>query len=175
MKQEHRFVAELYSLLKPFIDVSQPLFLSLDGEAAKKGVTEEIFEDSHVPDLWFTICGNERPTTLEAKIVGDNKRITLTQNQISQWRSCGNSAHKPDGWVVVNIECSLFYHWEHAEFLPTLDACESTQRYPKLRIPENVNQFDSVEQLAMWVLRTHTKRSPCTGPSTPGACSDPAG
>ena len=91
MKQEHRFVAELYSLLRPFIDPSTPLFLSLDGEAAKKGVTLGLFVDSDVPDLWFTIIGNNRPTTLEAKVIGDDRRMKLNNTQLTQWRTGGQS------------------------------------------------------------------------------------
>lgn len=56
-KQEHRFVAELYRFLAPFVDVEAGVYLSLDGMAALRGVEAKIFEDSDVPDLWFTLVG----------------------------------------------------------------------------------------------------------------------
>src|SRR5438552_11675650 len=64
MKQEHRFVADLYRYIAPFIDTAEPIFLSLDGEAAKKGVSEKHFGDAGIPDMWFTLVGATMPTLI---------------------------------------------------------------------------------------------------------------
>ncbi len=79
MKQEHRFVADLYHYLAPFIDSSKATYVSLDGEAAKKGVTEKLFNDSDVPDLWFHLVGVEKTILLEAKILNPDRTITVEQ------------------------------------------------------------------------------------------------
>jgi hypothetical protein len=50
-KREHQFVAETYRHLAPFIDSSKGVYLSLDGEAAKQGVLQGIFQDACVRPL----------------------------------------------------------------------------------------------------------------------------
>ena len=59
MKQESRFVAELYRYLAPFIDTARELYVSLDGMAARQGVLGGHFTDPDVPDLWFYLVLNQ--------------------------------------------------------------------------------------------------------------------
>src|SRR5436309_86774 len=49
VKQENHFVAELWRYLAPFIDTSSQSYLSLDGIAARKGVSDHVLADADVP------------------------------------------------------------------------------------------------------------------------------
>jgi hypothetical protein len=152
VRQEHRFVADLYRYLAPFIDTTRPIYLSLDGEAAKKGVTEQIFGDADVPDLWFTLVGEDEPVLIEAKIT-DGKCVTIGRGQLISWRSNGTGRHKPAAWVAANHSLDRFYFWRHEEFLTILDACTSQRKYPKVRMPASAKAFDDLRLLALELLR----------------------
>ncbi len=152
MRQEHLFVAELYRYLAPFVDIKQDLYLSLDGIAAKRGVTQKHFEDETVPDLWFTVLGCQTPILLEAKIVEKGK-VTVGKAQLSAWRSQGRGKHRPIAWVGSTETMSRFYFWTHQEFLANLDACTSTVAFPKVKIPADPKEFSRIEELALHVLR----------------------
>lgn len=152
VKQESRFVAELYRYLAPFIDTSKALYLSLDGIAARKGVSDNLFADADVPDLWFTLAGSSEIALLEAKILGPDEAVTVNQGQLTAWRSSGSGQHKPTAWVAADEGLTAFYHWTHAAFLPRLDASNATVQYPKLRIPEDRKEFPEVRQLALHIL-----------------------
>ena len=152
MRQEHRFVADLYRYLAPFIDTARPIYLSLDGEAAKKGVTERVFDDADVPDLWCTLIGEAHPLLIEAKIT-DGKCITVGRGQLVSWRTNGAGRHKPVAWVAANHSLDRFYSWHHVEFLAILDACTSQRKYPKVRIPPSAKAFDDIRLLALELLR----------------------
>ena len=152
MKQEHRFVAELYRYLAPFIDTAKPLFLSLDGEAAKKGVTEKHFQDASIPDLLFTVFGRTESMLVEAKIIEAGK-ITIGRNQLKAWCSIGPGRHKPSAWVAANVSLDTFYYWRHDQFLELLDACTSQTEYPKLRLPKSARDFRDIRLLALELLR----------------------
>jgi hypothetical protein len=155
MKQEHRFVAELFGYLKPFVATDHPVFISLDGEAAKKGVRSGLFDDADVPDLWFTIVGCANPTLIEAKIIGGNRRMQLGRTQLHRWRTGGGSAHAPHGWVAANEELNQFLYWSHDNFLPKMDASQSTTRYSSIGIPNDAIVFPSIPELALHVLKCH--------------------
>ena len=152
MKQEHRFVADLYRYLSPFIDTSKELYLSLDGIAARRGVADKTFADADVPDLWFTIAGTARLILLEAKVLNRNRTVTVNRGQLSAWRTRGAGQHKPTAWVAADETLQTFYYWNHADFLPRLDRTTATSRYPKLRMPDNCIEFSEVRQLALQVL-----------------------
>lgn len=153
MKQEHRFVAELYRYLSPFIDSNKPIYLSLDGIAASKGVQEKLFKDADVPDLWFYLIGASTVTQIEAKVVDHRGRVTLGQRQLNAWRTGGRGKHKPSAWIATDINFKLFYYWEHNHFLPALDACRSKQQYVHLRAPTNVFSCNDIRKLALRILR----------------------
>src|SRR5438270_2454272 len=114
MKQEHRFVADLYRYLAPFVDREKTIYVSLDGEAAKKGVSEKLFNDSDVPDLWFHFVGCGSTVLLEAKILNINGAITIGRGQMTAWKSNGCGQHKPSGWVAADQKLKKFYYWPHA-------------------------------------------------------------
>ena len=159
MKQEHKFVAELFSYLRPFVATTSPVFISLDGEAAKKGVKLGHFCAPDVPDLWFTLVGCETPTLIEAKIFGGNRRMQLGRTQLHRWRTGGTSAHAPHGWVAANEELDQFLYWSHESFLPKLDASKSTTRYASIGIPEDAIVFSSIQELALHVLVCHIRNT----------------
>jgi hypothetical protein len=153
MKQESRFVAELYRYLAPFIDTSSHLHLSLDGEAAKKGVSDRVFTDPDVPDLWFTLIGSTHPTLLEAKVLNAARRIIVNRRQLYAWRSSGPGQHKPTAWVATNEALKTFFYWKHSDFIPQLDASGATSKYPTFKLPDVRAEFPDVRQLALHVLR----------------------
>lgn len=153
MKQEHRFVADLYRYIAPFIDTAEPIFLSLDGEAAKKGVSEKHFGDAGIPDMWFTLVGATMPTLIEAKIV-EGKKVTLSQSQLCAWRGRGPGAHKPCAWVAANDSFEKYFCWRHDDFVSLLDTCTSERKYPQIRIPSNAQEFADIRLVALALLRT---------------------
>lgn len=153
MKQEHRFVADLYRYLAPFIDPDKAIFVSLDGEAAKKGVSEKKFIDSDVPDLWFHFVGRASAVLLEAKILNVNDTITVTRGQITGWRSAGAGQHKPSAWIASDQDLKKFYFWSHSSFQCRLDDCQSKQKYPKIKLPEEHVEFDDIRSLALHIIR----------------------
>ena len=152
MKQEHRLVAEIYRYLAPFIDVNRDIFLSLDGQAARTGVTAGRFTDPDIPDLLFTIVGASTPTRLEAKIL-HNGAALLMCSQIKAWRSDGSSNYKPNGWVAANRNFDQFYYWPHSEFVASLDRCKASQVTHSLAAPKSRLVFSTVPELALYVLR----------------------
>ena len=156
MKQEHRFVAELYRYLSPFVDSNEDIYLSLDGEAAKKGVSQKYFEDADVPDLWFTLIGHSSETLIEAKSLYSANSIKLGQGQLTAWKTGGAGKHKPSAWIAVaeGKELKPMYYWRHDAFLSKLDTCQSTQDYPEIRLPDDKLVFDDIRVLALHILRT---------------------
>jgi hypothetical protein len=153
VKQESRFVADLYRYLAPFIDTDSPLYLSLDGIAARKAVSDSVFVDPDVPDLWFTLAGSSRLTLLEAKVLNADRSVTVNQGQLTAWRSTGSGQHKPTAWVAANEALTVFFYWTHTDFLARLDASTATAQYPKFRLPDVRAEFPEVRQLALHVLR----------------------
>jgi hypothetical protein len=153
MRQEHRFVADLYRYLAPFIDPYKPIYLSLDGEAAKKGVKEEFFEDRDVPDLWFTLLGNQTETLLEAKTLFSPNSIKLGQRQLTAWRSNGPGKHRPWAWVAASSDLKQLSFWRHEAFLGKLDRCRSNADYPDIRLPDDKVAFTDIRALALHILR----------------------
>jgi hypothetical protein len=155
MKQEHLFVANLYHYLLPFIDSAKLIPVSLDGEAAKKGVKERRFQDSNVPDLWFTLVGGSAPVLLEAKVMNGNGSITIGHGQLSAWRRNGNGRHPPTAWVASNEALSEFYYWSHGGFSERLHECRARGKYPRIRPPKDkMSHFCDIRQLALHILRT---------------------
>jgi hypothetical protein len=150
-KREHQFVAEIYRHLAPFIDSDKGVYLSLDGEAAKQGVRQGIFQDACVPDLWFTFVGALHPTLMEAKILSGNQ-IKLQREQLVRWRSNGAGLHKPQGWIAADQTLGSFYYWDHALLCTRLDASNGTT--PQILItPPRMDPFDDIRKLALHIIR----------------------
>ena len=152
MKQEHKFVAELYRYLAPFIDTNEHLFISLDGQAAIGGVGG-VFTDATIPDLWFTFIGKNIPVLIEAKTIDTDGRMLLMKSQLEAWRSNGVGAHKPEYWVAVNREFNVFYFWEQEEFLYRLDNSRANTKTLTLLPPDNRIEFNNVSELALHILK----------------------
>ena len=158
MKQEHRLVAEIYRFLAPFINASNDIYLCLDGQAARTGVTDGRFSDPDVPDMWFTLVGAAQPLRLEAKIL-DGNAATLMSSQVRAWRSTGSSKYSPDAWVAANRAFDTFYFWPHSDFVRQLDKCTATQPSHKLAAPRDRLSFSSIPELALHVLRVAPNNS----------------
>jgi hypothetical protein len=153
-KREHQFVAETYRYLAPFIDSSKGVYLSLDGEAAKQGVLQGIFQDACVPDLWFTFVGANQPLLIEAKILSGNQ-IKLQKDQLLRWRTNGTGAHKPHAWIAADQTFKNFYFWEHTLLCTKLDASNATTDQIAIT-PPRVDAFDDIRKLALHIIRTAT-------------------
>ena len=154
MKQEHRFVADLYRYLAPFITDEKPFYLSLDGEAAKKGVKEGLFKDADIPDLWFTLLSEESPILIEAKILATNSSIRVNKRQLEAWRTTGKGNHKPYAWVAAKSDLNEFYYWPHNDFLKKLDDCRAKTEYPKICLPDDqLTTFKDIRMLVLHILR----------------------
>jgi hypothetical protein len=152
MNQEHKFVCLLFHSLAQFIDPEKPIYISLDGEAAKKGVQEKLFLDPNVPDLWFSFVGIKQNILLEAKVLDTANRIKLSQNQINAWKTKGGGNHKPNGWVCRNEALDKFYYWKHECFIDKIDNNNSNADYPKKAKPKQSMEFNKISELAMFIL-----------------------
>ncbi len=155
MKQEHRFVAQLFGYLAPFVDDAKPLYLSLDGEAAKKGVRESHFKDPTVPDIWLTLV-DKRELRIEAKILSGNDRFIVGKEQLSAWFATGKGAHPPTGWVVANEKLTDFYYWAHSEIAHQPTKAIQGGRYYEVRAPTMKRTFGTVREVALHILGAAT-------------------
>ena len=153
MKQEALFVAETYRLAYPHIDVEKPLYLGVDGAAAHSAAKSGAFLDGTIPDLWFTVRGRTEKTLVEAKSVGEGRRVLLMRGQLTKWRSGGGGAHRPDYWIAAEGGMSRFFLWSHAEFLPSLDGCSNSQRTASVRIPRSSAEFLTVGEMVESLVR----------------------
>jgi hypothetical protein len=152
MKQEHRFVAQLFGYLAPFVDEEQALFLSLDGEAAKRGVTEKHFTDSIVPDIWLTLLDG-RALRIEAKIMSWARGFSVGHSQHEAWfGASGGGSHKPTGWVVANEALKEFFYWPHAKIAHQPTKVINQGRYFTVEAPSMKPKFGSLQQLALHLL-----------------------
>jgi hypothetical protein len=90
---------------------------------------------------------------LEAKIIDGDRRVAMSLAQLTAWRSMGTGRHKPVAWVAADEALSAFFYWSHADFLPRLDATNTTVPNPRLAMPDPHVQFPEIRQLALHVLR----------------------
>lgn len=135
MKQENKFVAQLFHYLAPFVDLEKELFICVDGGAAKahSGGSASPLIDPAVPDLWLTLIGQEQAFGIEAKVLDHNK-ISVRQSQISAWRSDGTGHYKPTFWVATNREQSEYWCWSHSALVDCLNRTKSKQANVSLSI-----------------------------------------
>jgi hypothetical protein len=153
MNQEHRLVAELYRFVAPFTDTTCPIYLSLDGQAALRGVQQGHFADAIIPDIWISLLGRDRPMLIEAKTIRADGRVSLMQSQLQAWRGTGVQFHQPDYWVAVNEQFDQFLFWTHSDFLPALNSTHAQRRMVQFRPPAQALRFRRVSELALHILR----------------------
>lgn len=158
MKQENRFVAQLFHYLAPFVDMEQELFICVDGAAAARHSGREgaRLVDPDLPDLWLTLCGHHKPIGIEAKVIDEKQAISVRQSQLRAWRTNGTGAYQPTFWVATNRDLTEFYCWHHSAFLPRLDSTASTVDNVSLRLSEYpaAHRTPKIAELALYVL-TH--------------------
>ncbi len=158
MKQENRFVAQLFHYLAPFVDMERDLFVCVDGGAAKHhaGIEGSPLVDANVPDLWFAFCGQPKYTGIEAKVLEKNS-ISIRKGQLQAWRTSGTGAYKPRFWVATNRDLNKFFCWHHASLLPRLDSSSSTVDNVVLSMSEYPPAHSSagIQELALFILTHH--------------------
>ncbi len=157
MKQENRFVAQLFHYLAPFVDMERDLFICVDGGAARHHASRDgaRLTDPNVPDLWLTLCGHLQPTGIEAKIL-DNGSISVRQGQLQSWRSVGSGVYRPRFWVATDAEFSEFHCWHHSTIEPRLDRSAASTANVKLSVKAYPADHTSktVAELALFILTT---------------------
>lgn len=163
MKQEQRLVAELYRYIAPFIDASKDVYVSLDGQAALLGVQAGHFVDETIPDLWFTLIGNNKSSHAEAKALSPKNKVLLMQSQLQAWKTSGVGGHKPDFWVAVSNTFDTFYLWEHSDFSTVLEKSRNKQKTVSLSLPSRIRSFSTVIELALAVLQRAQQGAPADG------------
>ncbi len=155
MKQENRFVAQLFHFLAPFVDMEKDLFICVDGGAATHHAQLEssVLQDPDVPDLWFSLVGRGRPVGIEAKVI-ENDSISVRQGQLQAWKTGGGGAYQPDFWVATNRDVSEFYAWHHDKLRARLDDTKSTVNNVKLSLAnyEPDHQSNNLAQLGLFIL-----------------------
>lgn len=156
MKQENRFVAQLFHYLAPFVDMERDLFICVDGGAAKHhaGRAGSPLTDADVPDLWLSLIGKKESFGIEAKVVDQNS-ISIRQGQLCAWRTNGIGHYRPQFWVATNRELTNYYCWHHSTLLPRLDSSNSRTANVSLSIAQYPPDFSSgnISELALYVLR----------------------
>lgn len=157
MKQENRFVAQLFHYLAPFVDMESDLFICVDGGAAKHhaGRKGSPLVDPDVPDLWLALAGKNSCFGIEAKVIDGNK-ISVRQSQLRAWRKGGTGYYCPKFWVAANREFTQYYCWHHSTLQPRLDRSKSTTDNVSLSVADTPADFKSksISALALYVL-TH--------------------
>jgi hypothetical protein len=158
MKQENKFVAQLFHFLAPFVDTDRELYICVDGGAANHhaGRDGSALLDPDVPDLWLAFQGQQSHTGIEAKILEGNS-ISVRQSQLRAWRSSGKGVYKPKYWVASNRTLSEYYCWDHSIMLPRLDATKSTVDNVAISMAKTPSSFStkSLASLALYVLSRH--------------------
>jgi len=156
MKQENRFVADLYHYLSPFIDRGKDIFFCLDGGAAKHHAQNGsgTLSDSVLPDLWFSLIGHDGKVGIEAKIIEGNT-MSFRQGQIQSWKSNGTGSYRPNFWVAANRDLSEFHCWHHTRMAPRLDSTESTVDNVSLSMAHYPADFvtSHIQSLALYILQ----------------------
>jgi hypothetical protein len=155
MKQENRFVAELFHYLSPFIDRGQKVFVCVDGGAATHHAGREgaALSEPDVPDLWFTFVGQAHACGIEAKVL-DGNCISFRRGQLQAWRSIGSGKYCPKFWVATDRDLERFFCWRHATMLPRLDSTTNTVKDVNLSIAKYPPDFQTsnLAELALYIL-----------------------
>jgi hypothetical protein len=155
MKQENRFVAQLFHFLAPFVDMGKDLFICVDGGAAKHHAGQDgaALLDPNVPDLWFSLVGKEGPIGIEAKVIEDNS-ISVRQGQLQAWKTGGGGAYQPRFWVATNRDLTEFYCWHHADIRRRLDESYSGVDNVKLSLSKYApaHRGNGLAELALFIL-----------------------
>ena len=163
MKQENRFVAQLFHFLAPFVDMEQDLFICVDGAAAARhsGTAGARLIDSNLPDLWLTFCGHSTPTGIEAKVI-DGSSVSVRQAQLRAWRTNGTGAYQPTFWVTTNRELTEFCCWDHSVLRPRLDLSVSTVDNVALSLSgyPHAHRSSNIAELALYILTHHRTTLP---------------
>lgn len=162
MKQENRLVADLYHYLKPFIDNDKNIYFCLDGGAAKHYAENDsgTLNDSVLPDLWFSLVGQDGEIGIEAKVI-DGNSISFRQCQIQAWRTKGLGEYCPEYWVATNKELSHFYCWHHRNIRARLDSTSSTVDNVLLSLANYPADYESnsIQGLALFILQGCAKNA----------------
>ena len=164
MKQENRFVAQLFHYLAPFVDFERDLFICVDGGAAKHhaGRAGAKLKDANVPDLWFAFIGQPDFTGIEAKVLDRNK-ISIRSGQLNSWRTSGSGVYRPRFWVATNADLTQFDCWHHDTLAKRLDSSKGTTPDVKLSLADcqSNHHCTSIAELALFILAS---RAPATPP-----------
>lgn len=156
MKQENRFVADLYHLLSPFVSKDKDIYLCMDGGAAKHHAAAEDskLEDAVLPDIWISLVGQEKHIGIEAKVF-DSNSLSFRQVQIQSWRSGGVGIYTPNFWVATNRELTEYKCWFHETMVPRLDSTSSTVDNVSLSrsyYPSD-HESNTIQELALFILQ----------------------
>lgn len=158
MKQENRFVAQLFHYLAPFVDLDRDLFICVDGGAAKHhaGRDGAQLTDPNVPDLWFAFCGQPDHTGIEAKVL-DGNCISIRQGQLKSWCTAGSGVYRPRFWVATNAKLTEFVCWHHRTIAPRLDSTRRKTPDVKLSMAKYSpdHKCSSIAELALFILANH--------------------
>lgn len=155
MKQENRFVAQLFHYLAPFVDMEEDMFICVDGGAAKHHAAQAgaALLDSNVPDIWLTFVGQKSPVGIEAKVIEDNS-ISVRQGQLQAWKSGGHGAHQPIFWVATNRDVSKFFCWHHSDMRRRLDESTASTDNVKMSLAKYppAHETSNLAELALFIL-----------------------
>ena len=157
MKQENRFVADLYHLLSPFMDKDKDLYLCTDGGAAKHhaALEDSTLEDAVLPDIWFCLVGQKKHIGIEAKVF-DSNRLSFRQVQIQSCKSEGRAVYTPKFWVATNKKFSEYKCWLHETMVQRLNATNSTVDNVSLSMQQYPADHESgtTQELALFILQS---------------------
>lgn len=157
MRQENRFVAQLFHFLAPFVDYERDLLICVDGGAATHhaGRIGSVIVDPDIPDIWCAFVGKPGFTGIEAKTLAGNC-ISVRQGQLRAWRTGGKGHYRPAFWVSCNSDVSQFSCWHHTSIVKRLDSTTSTTQNVSLSVAKFPPDFSSTKlaELALYLL-TH--------------------
>ena len=153
MSQEIRFNAEVYGhFYFIFKNIEKTLFLMLDGITAKSRHKNGQLPHQTLADICFIKTGNKNPTCIEGKTVKNNRRVSLSKNQLEGWNSNEKNPFKPKHWIAVSNDYSKYFYWAMEDMQEGIDEAynKKTKRtfiqintkWPTLKV------FDNIEMLS---------------------------
>ena len=155
MKQENRFVAQLFHFLAPFVDYERDLLICVDGGAATHHAkrTESAIVDPDIPDIWCAFVGKAGFTGIEAKTIAANS-ISVRQGQLRAWRTVGKGHYRPSFWVATDSQLTEFHCWHHSSMVKRLDTTKSTVDNVSLSMSKYPADFTTgkLAELALYLL-----------------------
>jgi len=153
MSQEHRFCAEIYARLFPFIDRDERVVINPDGQAK----LPNFLDTETPPDMCFTLKGQKKEIRLEAKVL--NKKSVKLQESQKVWCRQDNHPLAPHLWIFAERHLEQCWLLEHNHISQVIRQKIGVSAPLNLWPNQTRPQGCSLEQLAMQIINWALNRN----------------